>query len=73
MHAPSPATIAKINSMISGGTPVSVAGGPVVVMQYAPTITASTASFNWMTTNEVAFGRLYYSTSPLQMNEGDIN
>lgn len=68
-----PLTLAKINSLIGGGSGVANATGPVVFMQYAPQTTSTSATFNWATTNEVASGRLYYSTSPLQMNEGNIN
>jgi peptidoglycan hydrolase-like protein with peptidoglycan-binding domain len=66
-----PQTLAKINSMIGSG--VANASGPAIVMQYLPQITATSATFNWMTTNGVALGRLYYSTQPLRMNEGNIN
>ena len=41
-------------------------------MQYLPQVTTTSANFNW-TTNEAATGRVYYSTSRLLMNEGDIN
>ncbi len=66
-----PSTLAKLNALI--GTGVANVSAPIVAMQYLPQITATTATFNWMTTNGVALGRMYYSTTPLQMNEGDIN
>jgi len=70
-----PSTLARINSMILGGTvpPVTSATGPAIVMSSAVQISSNSATFNWTTTNEVALGRVYYSTSPLQMTEGDIN
>ncbi len=67
-----PLTLAKINSIIGGGTNVSNTG-PAVFMANQPSVTSTTASFGWVTTNEAALGRVYYSTLPLQMNEGDIN
>jgi hypothetical protein len=71
-----PTTLARINSLMAGGVPIpSPTGdvsGPSMFMQFNPTLTSTTAVFNW-TTNESATGRVYYSTSPLQMNEGDIN
>ncbi len=67
-----PTTLAKINSMIAGGSTSLDVSGPAIGMQYLPQLTRTTALFNW-STNEVATGRIYYSTSPLGMNEGDIN
>lgn len=66
-----PLTLAKINSLMGSG--VANASGPAVFMTTGAVVSATSATFNWLTTNEVALGRLYYSTSPLQMNEGDIN
>ena len=69
-----PLTRDKINSLIgTGGVSTTHGTSPAVVMQYTPNIGATTATFNWMTTNEAALGRMYYSTTPLSMNEGDIN
>jgi peptidoglycan hydrolase-like protein with peptidoglycan-binding domain len=69
-----PLTRDKINELIgNGGISTMVGTSPAVVMQYAPAITATTATFSWMSTNEIALGRMYYSTYPLSMNEGDIN
>ncbi len=68
-----PMTMAKINGLINNNSGVANTSGPAIFMQYFPQITSTTATFNWMTTNGAAYGRLYYSTSPLQMNEGDIN
>lgn len=66
-----PSTLAKINSIIAGGSTSLDVTGPAIGMQYQPQVTGTTALFNW-STNESATGRVYYSTSPLQMNEGDI-
>ena len=66
-----PMTLTKINELIGSG--VANTSGPSMYMQYLPVVTSSSAVFNWSTSNRVAVGRLYYSTSPLQMNEGNIN
>ena len=66
-----PSTLAKINSIIAGGSTSLDVTGPAIGMQYQPQVTGTTALFNW-STNESATGRVYYITSPLQMNEGDI-
>jgi hypothetical protein len=70
-----PLTRDKINQQITSGGIVSTNSGvnPSIVMQNFPLVTSTTANFNWVTTNEAALGRVYYSTYPLQMNEGDIN
>ena len=69
-----PLTREKLNELIRNGTTVSTNGtAPAIYMQYLPTLTRNSATFNWVTNNETALGRVYYSTSPLQMNEGDIN
>lgn len=70
-----PSTIAKINSLVTNGGVVVTPSGvsPAVSLQYLPQITATTATFMWVSSNEAATGQIYYSTSPLQMNEGDIN
>lgn len=69
-----PLTRDRINAIINAGGSVSTTvGGPAVVMPYAPQTGTNSATFNWMTLNGSAYGRVYYSTMPLQMNEGDIN
>ena len=69
-----PQTRDKLNQLIGGiGPVVTSATGPAIYMPYLPVITNTTATFTWLTNNEAALGRVYYSTSPLQMNEGDIN
>ncbi len=69
-----PMTRDKINELIGTGG-VSMVGGvsPALSMSSVPAITGTTATFNWMSSNKVALGRMYYSTFPLQMNEGDLN
>lgn len=69
-----PATMAKMNAIIAGGT---VGGGTPTGDISAPyisgvtmTTSSSGATFTW-NTNELATGRLYYSTSPIRFNEGD--
>lgn len=69
-----PQTRDKLNQLIGGiGPVVTSATGPTMYMPYLPVITNTTATFTWLTSNQAALGRVYYSTSPLQMNEGDIN
>lgn len=69
-----PLTRDKINYVMNNGQVVTApATSPIVSLQYAPQIGSTSAIFTWMTSNTVAYGRMYYSTSPLQMNEGDIN
>jgi peptidoglycan hydrolase-like protein with peptidoglycan-binding domain len=71
-----PLTRDKLNSLITNGTPVvtvDTTAGLMVFMQYSPIVTGTSAVFNWTTPYENAYGRVYYSTSPLQMSEGDIN
>lgn len=67
-----PLTLAKINAMIAGGVSTGDTTAPMVRLTNAPVVSGTTALINWYT-NEAATGRVYYSTSPLQMNEGDIN
>ncbi len=67
-----PSTLAKMNILISGGvssgadTSAPYISGVVV----SPGSTSATVSWN---TNELATGRVYYNTTPLTFNEGDIN
>jgi peptidoglycan hydrolase-like protein with peptidoglycan-binding domain len=67
-----PVTRDKINSLINqGGWTISDISGPAI---YAVNnaITNTSATFTW-TTNENATGKVFYGTSPIAMNEGDIN
>ncbi len=69
-----PMTRDKLNELIGGGVPMGAnLIAPAISMQFLPVLTNTTATFTWTTNNEVAFGRVYYSTSPLKMNEGDIS
>jgi peptidoglycan hydrolase-like protein with peptidoglycan-binding domain len=69
-----PLTLGKINNIISSGGWTSSAAdisGPWI---YSVNRSASsnTATFTW-NTNELATGKIFYNTSPITMNEGDIN
>jgi peptidoglycan hydrolase-like protein with peptidoglycan-binding domain len=71
-----PLTRDKLNSLITNGTPVvtvDATTGLAMYMQSTPMVTGTSAVFNWTTPYENAYGRVYYSTTPLQMSEGDIN
>jgi peptidoglycan hydrolase-like protein with peptidoglycan-binding domain len=72
-----PSTRDAINALInsggwSGGVSVSIdISGPA--FQYVTrNVTQNTATFVW-NTNEMATGKVFYNTSPIYMNEGDIN
>jgi peptidoglycan hydrolase-like protein with peptidoglycan-binding domain len=68
-----PSTLAKINALIATGG-VSV-GGDTSAPYISGTLVAATSNgavISW-NTNELATGRVYYSTSPITFNEGDIN
>lgn len=67
-----PMTREKINSLINqGGWVVSDIAGPWIY-SVTQTLGANSATFTW-STNENATGKIFYSTSPVTMNEGDIN
>lgn len=67
-----PSTRDKINSLINqGGWVISDISGPWIYAVNS-VITNTSASFTW-TTNENASGKVFYGTSPITMNEGDIN
>lgn len=67
-----PITLAKINElmMAGGGTGTGDAMGPQF-FSVAQTLGQTSDTFTWIT-NEGATSRVYYSTSPVQFNEGDI-
>ena len=73
-----PQTLAKINSLIGGSSSEetnetgTVVMAPSVMLQGTPQVTTTTATFNWVA-NMPVISRIYYSTYPLQMTEGDIN
>lgn len=67
-----PMTRDKINSLISeGGWVVSDIQGPWIY-DVNKTISNTSVTLNW-STNELASAKVFYSTSPVTMNEGDIN
>lgn len=67
-----PLTRDKINSLITqGGWTVSDVSGPWIY-NVGKTVTNTSATFNW-NTNELASAKVFYYTSPVTMNEGDIN
>ncbi len=67
-----PMTRDRINTLISsGGWTVSDMSGPEI-FSVTKTITTSNATFTW-NTNEIASAKVFYSTNPVTMYEGDIN
>jgi peptidoglycan hydrolase-like protein with peptidoglycan-binding domain len=74
-----PSTLAKINSIIFaggwGGTTPVPSGTDVyapVISNVTQNVSTNSVTLNW-TTNENATGKVFYSTSPITLNEGDIN
>lgn len=66
-----PTTLAKINSLMLGGsTSVDVSGPLFFNFAQTQNNSSATMSFN---TNENTMARVVYSTTPLAFNEGDIN
>jgi peptidoglycan hydrolase-like protein with peptidoglycan-binding domain len=68
-----PLTLAKINILITSGGWASATdvSGPWI-SSVNRSVTSNGAVFSWVT-NETATGRVFYHTSPITMNEGDIN
>ncbi len=67
-----PMTRDRINTLISsGGWVTSDVSGPQI-FSVTKTITTSNATFTW-STDEIASAKVFYSTNPVTMNEGDIN
>lgn len=66
-----PSTLAKMNELIMGGMTTSDMSAPYISGVTIAT-GSNTASVTW-NTNELATGRLYYSTSPISFNEGNEN
>jgi peptidoglycan hydrolase-like protein with peptidoglycan-binding domain len=67
-----PTTLSKINDLINnGGWTTKDMSGPAF-SYVSQTLGSSFATFSW-NTNEMATGKIFYSTSPVTMNEGDIN
>lgn len=72
-----PSTRDAINDLINAGGwsgVVSVSGSLTAPSFYSvsKSVTNSSASFTW-STNEMANAKVFYNTSPILMNEGDIN
>ena len=67
-----PSTKNAINLLINGGgwTAVDISGPSFSAA--SQTVTNISATFVW-NTNELATGKIFYSTSPVSMNEGDSN
>lgn len=66
-----PSTMAKMNALIAGGSVSTDTAAPYIwVGTMTPSVNA--ASLTW-TTNEATTDRLYYDTTPIRFNEGDIN
>ena len=66
-----PITLARINSLMSGGmTGADVSGPSFFNLTRSQTSNSATFNFN---TNESTAARVVYGTSPLMFNEGDIN
>lgn len=67
-----PMTQAKINSLIAqGGWTVADNSGPII-FSVSQTSNNTSATIGW-STNEMASAKVFYNTSPITMNEGDIN
>ncbi|MFA5131778.1 MAG: peptidoglycan-binding protein [Candidatus Paceibacterota bacterium] len=66
-----PQTLAKINSLIANGGSVSADVSGPALYSVAQNIGQTYNTFSWAT-NENASARVFYSTSPVQFNEGDI-
>lgn len=72
-----PSTRDAINALINGGGwtgGVSVStdiSGPTF-LSVSKSITQNSATFSW-NTDEMASAKVFYNTSPITMNEGDIN
>ncbi len=67
-----PQTRDKMNSLINAGGVVSVSTSGPAIYAANQSVTQNSATFSW-NTNELATAKIYYYTSPITMNEGDIN
>lgn len=77
-----PQTLNKINTLINtggwnGNTGGNVgnpsgAGSSPIFSSVGSSVTSNSATFSW-STNENANGKIFYNTSPITINEGDIN
>lgn len=67
-----PTTRDKINTLISqGGWTVSDMSGPAIYST-TKTVNRDSVVFTW-NTDELALAKVFYNTSPITMNEGDMN
>jgi peptidoglycan hydrolase-like protein with peptidoglycan-binding domain len=67
-----PITLSKINSLMSGGATSPVYGPSPWISGVSQSILNNQATISW-TTNENTLAKVFYNTSPVTMNEGDIN
>ena len=67
-----PMTLAKINSLIVAGGWTTIDGSGPAISSITQSVTQNSATFTW-NTNEIATGKIFYGTTPVTMNEGDIN
>jgi peptidoglycan hydrolase-like protein with peptidoglycan-binding domain len=71
-----PSTMAKMNALIAagggtgGGSTSDIAAPYISSVQVTPSSTSATVT--WFT-NEASTDRLYFDTTPIRFNEGDIN
>jgi peptidoglycan hydrolase-like protein with peptidoglycan-binding domain len=66
-----PSTLAKMNALIAGGVTSSDVSGPSLSTPNV-SLGSNAVTLSW-TTNENATARVFYDTTPIQFNEGDIN
>lgn len=66
-----PSTLAKMNALIAGGVTSSDISGPSLSTPNV-SLGSNAVTLSW-TTNENATARVFYDTTPVQFNEGDIN
>lgn len=66
-----PSTLAKMNALIAGGVASSDVSGPSLSTPNV-SLGSNAVTLSW-TTNENATARVFYDTTPVQFNEGDIN
>lgn len=68
-----PITLAKINSLITtGGWSLATDVSGPAISYVSKTLSSTSATLSW-NTDELASAKVFYHTSPVTMNEGDIN
>ena len=68
-----PSTLSKVNQLItSGGASNSQDKSGPALSSKTESVTSNSVTFNW-NTNEPTTAKVFYNTSPVTMNEGDIN